>query len=75
MLGVSEEDLAAVYYLGLILQHLGYTAYASEAAAIFGDEIEANAWLLSADHGNPGEMIGAVLRQQVRAGLLDDEAA
>jgi HD-GYP domain-containing protein (c-di-GMP phosphodiesterase class II) len=61
LLGVGEEDLVAVYYLGLI-QHLGCTAYAGEAAAIFGDEIAANTWLLAADHGNVGELIGAVLR-------------
>lgn len=61
LLGVGEEDLIAVYYLGLI-QHLGCTAYASEAATIFGDEIEANTWLLSTDHSDAGEMIGALLR-------------
>lgn len=61
VLGVGEQDLVAIYYLGLI-QHLGCTAYASEAAVIFGDEIAANAWLLAADHGDAGEMIGAVLR-------------
>lgn len=61
LLGASDEELSAVYYLGLI-QHLGCTAYASEAAAIFGDEIKANAWLLDTDHGNPTEMLGAMLR-------------
>src|SRR5262249_15430291 len=62
LLGVGEEELIAVYYLGLI-QHLGCTAYAGEAAAIFGDEIAANTWLLAADHGDAGEMLRAVLRQ------------
>jgi HD-GYP domain-containing protein (c-di-GMP phosphodiesterase class II) len=61
LLGIGEENLVAVYYLGLV-QHLGCTAYASEAAAIFGDEIAANTWLLAADHGDAGEMLGAVLR-------------
>jgi HD-GYP domain-containing protein (c-di-GMP phosphodiesterase class II) len=61
LLGVGEEDLIAVYYLGLI-QHLGCTAYAGEAAAIFGDEIAANRWLLAADHGDAGAMLSAVLR-------------
>lgn len=61
LLGVGEEDLAAVYYLSLI-QHLGCTAYASEAATIFGDEIAANRWLLAADHGDVGEMLSAVFR-------------
>jgi hypothetical protein len=37
VLGVSEQDLVDIYYLGLI-QHLGCTAYADETAAIFGDE-------------------------------------
>src|SRR5215469_15699143 len=58
--GVGEEDLVAVYYLGLI-QHLGCTAYAGEAAAIFGDEIAANTWLLAIDHGDAGELISLVL--------------
>src|SRR5207245_174333 len=56
LLGVSSEDLAALYYLGLI-QHLGCTAYADDAAAIFGDDIEANTWLFTTDLGNPGEML------------------
>jgi HD-GYP domain-containing protein (c-di-GMP phosphodiesterase class II) len=61
LLGIAEEDLAAIYYLGLI-QHLGCTAYADEAASIFGDEVAANTWLLTTDHGNPAEMFSAVLR-------------
>src|SRR5260370_4325715 len=61
LLGVSEDDLTAIYYLGLI-QHLGCTAYADEAATIFGDDIAANTWLLTTDHGNLGEMLSAVLQ-------------
>jgi HD-GYP domain-containing protein (c-di-GMP phosphodiesterase class II) len=61
LLGISEEDLTTTYYLGLI-QHLGCTAYADDAAAIFGDDIEANTWLLAADHGNLSEMLTAVLQ-------------
>jgi hypothetical protein len=61
LLGVSSEDLAALYYLGLI-QHLGCTAYADDAAALFGDDIEANTWLFTTDLGNPGEMLRALLQ-------------
>src|SRR5258708_33128437 len=61
LLGVAEEDLTAIYYLGLI-QHLGCTAYADEATGIFGDDIAANTWLLTTDHGNPAELFSAMLR-------------
>lgn len=70
LLDVGKEDLAAIYYLSLI-QHLGCTAYADDAAAIFGDDIEANTWLITADQGSPGEMLHAILQHVGRgeAGL------
>src|SRR5690348_8942006 len=58
-LGVGEEDLLDIYYLGLI-EHLGCTAYADEAAAIFGDELEAYTWLITTDQGRPTEMLSAM---------------
>ena len=61
LLGTSEEDLAAIYYLGLI-QHLGCTAYADDAAAVFGDDLAANTWLLTTDLGNPSEVLRAMLQ-------------
>lgn len=61
LLGVSSVDLAALYYLSL-LQHLGCTAYVDDAVAIFGDEIEANTWLITTDLGNPSEMLVALLQ-------------
>jgi len=61
VLGVSEQDLVDIYYLGLI-QHLGCTAYADETAAIFGDELEAYTWLITTDQGRPTEMLGAMFQ-------------
>jgi HD-GYP domain-containing protein (c-di-GMP phosphodiesterase class II) len=66
ILGVSAENLADIYYLALI-QHLGCTAYADETAAIFGDDLAANAWLLRTDQGHPTELVRALL-QHVGAG-------
>jgi HD-GYP domain-containing protein (c-di-GMP phosphodiesterase class II) len=60
LLGASSEDMTAIYYLGLI-QHLGCTAYADDTAAVLGDDIETNSWLLTTDHGNPTEMLSAML--------------
>ena len=37
-LGLPPEDVATVLYTSL-LEHLGCTAYASQAAAIFGDDV------------------------------------
>ena len=67
VLGVSEQDLVDIYYLGLI-QHLGCTAYADETAAIFGDELEAYTWLITTDQGRPTEMLGC--RQDVLDGVI-----
>jgi len=61
VLGVGEQDLVDIYYLGLI-QHLGCTAYADETAAIFGDDLDAYAWLITTDQGNPTEMLSAMFQ-------------
>jgi HD-GYP domain-containing protein (c-di-GMP phosphodiesterase class II) len=61
LLGVSAEDLHDIYYLALI-QHLGCTAYADETAAIFGDDLSANAWLLQIDQENPAEVLRALIQ-------------
>lgn len=61
VLGVDEQDLMDIYYLGL-MQHLGCTAYADETAAIFGDDLEAYTWLITTDQGRPTEMLGAMFQ-------------
>ncbi|HET8851115.1 MAG TPA: HD domain-containing phosphohydrolase [Ktedonobacteraceae bacterium] len=58
LLDLSEQELSEVYYLGLI-RHLGCTAQASEVAAVCGDEIALNSWLLAVDQGRPTEMLAA----------------
>jgi HD-GYP domain-containing protein (c-di-GMP phosphodiesterase class II) len=58
LLDLSEQDLSEVYYLGLI-RHLGCTAGAHEVAAVCGDDIALNAWMLVVDQGHPTEMFGA----------------
>src|SRR5690348_14194650 len=61
ILGVSQEDLVDIYYLSLI-QHLGCTAYADDTAAVFGDDLATNTWLLTVDQGRPSEMLGALFQ-------------
>jgi hypothetical protein len=60
-MGGSTEDLHDIYYLALI-QHLGCTAYADDTAALFGDDLIANAWLIRTDQGQPLEILRAVLQ-------------
>jgi HD-GYP domain-containing protein (c-di-GMP phosphodiesterase class II) len=61
VLGVGEQDLVVIYYLGLV-GHLGCTAYADETAAIFGDELEASTWLITTDQGHLTGMLGAMVQ-------------
>jgi hypothetical protein len=57
LLGLSEQELSEVYYLGLI-RHLGCTAGAHEVAAVCGDDIVLNSWMLAVDQGRPTELLG-----------------
>ena len=50
LLDLSEQELSEVYYLGLI-RHLGCTAGASEVAAVSGDDLALNSWMLAVDLG------------------------
>ncbi len=61
ILGVSDQDLLDIYYLALI-ERLGCVAYADDAAAIFGDDIAANSWLLITDQERLTEMVSALLK-------------
>ncbi|GAC1363048.1 MAG: HD domain-containing protein [Ktedonobacteraceae bacterium] len=61
ILGVDEQDLTDIYYLALI-ERLGCVAYADDAAAIFGDDIDANSWLIITNQERPAEMIRALLQ-------------
>src|SRR6266702_7905667 len=58
ILDLSQQELSEVYYLGLI-RHLGCTAGASEVAAVSGDDIALNSWMLAVDLGHPTEMLRA----------------
>jgi HD-GYP domain-containing protein (c-di-GMP phosphodiesterase class II) len=58
---VGAPDLSAVYYTAL-LQHLGCTAYAHEAAgALGGDEIAVKSAALRTDFARPGDVVRTYL--------------
>jgi len=61
LLDLSEQELSEVYYLGLI-RHLGCTAGVHEVAAISGDDIVLNSWMLAVDQGSLTEMFGALFQ-------------
>src|SRR5215469_6190426 len=58
LLDLSEQERSEVYYLGLI-RHLGCTAGVSEVAAVCGDDLALNSWMLAVDMGHPTEMLKA----------------
>lgn len=59
--GLSQDELATVYYLAL-LQYIGCTTEADELASIWGDEVAAGAWFVSVGAGQPAEVLAAMLR-------------
>lgn len=60
-LGLSERELADIYYLAL-LRHAGCTAESHSIATIFGSDIAANTWVLGLDMGRPQEIMTAIVR-------------
>ncbi len=58
LLDLSQQELSEVYYLGMI-RHLGCTAQAYQVAAVSGDDIALNSWMLAVDQGHPTEMLRA----------------
>lgn len=60
-LGLDNQELVNVYYLTL-LRYAGCTAESHTAAAIFGDDVAANTWLIAVDHGRPSEILSAVVQ-------------
>ena len=59
--GASAADAGRAYYLAL-LRFAGCTADASEAGALFGDELAAYAAYAPLDSGRPAEVVGWLLR-------------
>ena len=60
-IAVGAPDPSDVYYTTL-LQHIGCTAYAHEAAALLGgDEIAVKRAAMRTDFGNPGEVLRGYL--------------
>jgi HD-GYP domain-containing protein (c-di-GMP phosphodiesterase class II) len=60
-LGLDETELTDCYYLAL-LRHVGCTAEARTAAAVFQDEITARPWFAPVVNGRRSEMFAAILR-------------
>ncbi len=59
--GLDEIELTDCYYLAL-LRHVGCTAEARTAAAVFRDEITARTWFAPVVNGQRSEMFAAILR-------------
>jgi HD-GYP domain-containing protein (c-di-GMP phosphodiesterase class II) len=59
-LGLSEMDLADVYYLAL-LRFAGCTADSPLAAAAFGDEQAVRSWFARVDYNSPTEVLAALI--------------
>ena len=59
--GIDGDELADVYYLGL-LHSIGCTADAPEAAALFGDDRAPRAAYTLINPGRPAEMVGYLWR-------------
>src|SRR3979490_2857206 len=59
-LGLDETELTDCYYLAL-LRHVGCTAEARTAAAVFQDEITARTWFAPVVNGRRSEMFAAIL--------------
>jgi HD-GYP domain-containing protein (c-di-GMP phosphodiesterase class II) len=55
-LGLPSEDVATVLYTSL-LEHLGCTAYASQAAAIFGDDVATTRLAFRTDWERPADLV------------------
>jgi HD-GYP domain-containing protein (c-di-GMP phosphodiesterase class II) len=57
-LGLADADLADAYYATL-LRSIGCTAYASEEASLFGDDIQYRNTYFPVDFGKPEEVVAA----------------
>src|SRR5919198_115627 len=60
-LGLSETDLADVYYLAL-LRRIGCTSDSYELGRLFGDALAAHARLFTLDFGRPLDVLADMLR-------------
>ncbi|HEY3082617.1 MAG TPA: HD domain-containing phosphohydrolase [Chloroflexota bacterium] len=60
-LGLSESELVDAYYLAL-LRHVGCTAEARVAAAVFQDEIAARTWFTPVVNGRRTEVFAAIVQ-------------
>lgn len=72
-LGLSEADVAHVFYVAL-LRHLGCTAYAPEAARLFGDEIANNDAGERTHFADPSDVFGTYLSSILKHVDVADKA-
>jgi HD-GYP domain-containing protein (c-di-GMP phosphodiesterase class II) len=61
LLGLDDAELNDVYYVAL-LRAVGCTADPHDLAALFGDEMAAQATMATIDHGDAPAMLGFILR-------------
>ena len=61
-LALSDDEMKKVYFLAL-LRYTGCTAEAHRVAEAFGDDIEANSWIIAADQSDPAELLVGLVRR------------
>jgi len=64
-LGLDEATVSDAFYTALI-QHLGCTGFAHEAAAVYGDEMVLNAAVARVDTNDVGDVVNTLIRTTTR---------
>lgn len=64
-LGLDEATVSDAFYTALI-QHLGCTGFAHEAAAVYGDEMVLNAAVARVDTNDIGDIVNTLIRSTTR---------
>jgi HD-GYP domain-containing protein (c-di-GMP phosphodiesterase class II)/DNA-binding CsgD family transcriptional regulator len=62
LLALSDDELKKVYLLAL-LRYTGCTSEAHRVAEVFGDDIEANSWIVAVDQTAPAALLAGLLRR------------
>lgn len=72
-LGLPHHEMVDVYWLAF-LRFLGCTAASEITAAILGDDVDANSWIISVDQGRVLEVLAALVRNAGRSRPLPQRA-
>jgi HD-GYP domain-containing protein (c-di-GMP phosphodiesterase class II) len=62
LVALSDDELKKVYLLAL-LRYTGCTAEAHRVAEVFGDDIEANSWIVAVDQTAPAALLTGLVRR------------